>query len=316
MVVAQVGEPERWANGISEAAEFDYRSFSKPEAIAAQQRWMLIESENADSTDNEWAGDYAIGDVGDVSMVILRWTPNSGFVFLSVYNCWPTIIGLNYGGVEFSPNVLRLFPEVSTPKRIHHGHRQHSRSRLSKTYLPVKWGDCHYLIPEDRLSIFYDYVAGMGVYRPGNYGFLRDEGFLLKRDDHAKRVFGMPIVPPGYEHLVKKPITGTVSSVGRTYLRRVRDAENPWWNQLITEVTLSIGKAEGVTPGMTFRILDLEEDEIVEVRRVSRHSSQAIIVRSVRKRPGEKFNEWDDGTDPDDPVIIVGWRLATSPLKL
>jgi hypothetical protein len=66
---------------------------------------------------------------------------------------------------------------------------------------------------------------------------------------------------------------------------------------------------------MTFHIRGSEAGETVKVTLVGKHSSEGIIVRYVRKRPGLKLNEWDDGIDDPDPVISIGWKLSTSPHK-
>jgi hypothetical protein len=67
---------------------------------------------------------------------------------------------------------------------------------------------------------------------------------------------------------------------------------------------------------MKIPILDSDEfNESVEITRVGLEDARGIVVRSVRKRPGVKLNEWDDGTDAPQQPVSAGWRLSTSPHK-
>ena len=305
---AQIAD-DRWENGVSEAAPFDPES-CPPERVAALKRqWETIGAAPAD----EWAGDYTIGTVGDVHMKILRWAPGAGYAFLSVSNCFPLIDGVDYGRVELTPGRLRLVSEApAAPPRTHgHGHGAHARRAQSQVYLSVKWGECHFLVAEEAISDFYDSVAGTGDYRPRQYWIPLDEAFFLKREDRDKPVFGMPVVPPGYERFEKRPVDTKIVAVGRS---RVRKTDNPWWNDLVVEVRVGAGSADGVVRGMGFVVLDVEDYEAVEITRVGRRTSTGVIVRSVRKRPGESFGPGDDGKELADPPVRVGWRLSTNPV--
>lgn len=316
---AQSDEYGRWINGITEPWFFDSHAYTKKEAAEFQKRWKQMEAENGLPSENEWAGDYTVDDGVGTRLTVLRWSPKTGFVFASVYTCLPNVTSLNYGRVIASASLIELRPEV-TAKRAESrsAHAAHSGPPMKRRFVPAKWGERHYLVQENRIKDFYDFVAGVGAYRPGAHFFIVEEGFLLKSSDADKAVEGMPVLPPGYERYVKKPVDASVVAVGKSYIRRVRDSENPWWNELVTPVKLDVGSVHGVRRGMAFNVLSLGENdqgEIVKVTRARRHTSSGVIVRSVKKKPGEKVNEWDDGKEIAYPKINVGWRLSTSHFK-
>ena len=205
--IAQTFENGEWVTGLTRepySLIFGLH-YSKRDATVFQERWKLMGEENARSED-EWAGNYVDNEVGDVDMIVLRWSQNSGFAFASMYNCSPTLTGLNYGKAVLSPKWLELFPEVSNQPK-HHGnqHAAHSRKLPAKRFVPVKWGERHYIVAESRVAKFYDYVAGLGAYQLNGSPW-EEPSFLLKIEDKDKPAKGMPILPPGHERHVKRPI--------------------------------------------------------------------------------------------------------------
>jgi hypothetical protein len=312
--VAQTDHYGRWENGLTEGWYFDLLSYTKAEEATFKERWQAIEKEVETFQGNEWAGTYSIGDISDVHMTVLRWSPNIGFAYASINACIPNVDHLSYGKVKTSPNLIQIFPEntsTGSAKRTGHGH--HARPYLPHRYLPVKWGAQHYLIPENKITMFYDYVSGLGAYQPDSHTFR--EGFLLKYEDRGKSAEGLPVLPPGYERFAKKPIDAEIIAVGASYVKQVSDRENPWWNEQINVVTLNVGRIDGVKRGISLYVLGSSSSEVVKVRRVNKHTSKGVVVRSVRKKPGVKVNEWDDGIDEPEPIISVGWKLSTSPHK-
>lgn len=287
--------------GVTESWHTDYSKHTKEQADVAAERMKTIEAELENPATNEWAGTYDWSD-GGTSNEVLMWTPRAGFLVFRL-GCYPGVHDLNYGSVSDSPTMIQMLPALSSA-----GTRLGS---LHARYLPVKWGERHYLIAEDEVSAFYDSVTGIRAEQDENAVLIAD--FLLKRDDVDKPIEGMPVLPPGYERFVRKPIDASISKVGKSSVKI--DEENEWWNELVTPVEINAGKSDGVKVGMVFRVLASEKGETVEITHVSKVSAKGIIVRSVRKQPGVKVNEWDDGTDDPEPEITVGWMLSTSPYK-
>src|SRR6185369_9473788 len=110
------------------------------------------------------------------------------------------------------------------------------------------WGEQHFLVPEDKVSLFYDYVTGRGQYEPDKGGYDEDY-FWQKYDDRDKSMAGMPILPPGYERFAKKPIEATIVSVGPNQVVRRNGFPDPYY-ELITPMRLDRGTKSGIRRGM------------------------------------------------------------------
>jgi len=125
----------------------------------------------------------------------------------------------------------------------------------------------------------------------------------------------LPIVPPGYERFVKRPINLTIASVGPRVVRRFLVAydTNPQ-HESRTPVTISGGRLAGVTQGMKLLVLDSAESEEVVVRTVGMRTASGVIIRWVEENPKVHFGKWRDY--PRYPPIEVGWKLSTSSYKL
>ena len=126
-----------------------------------------------------------------------------------------------------------------------------------------------------------------------------------------------PVVPPGYERFIRKPIVALITAVHKSYVKR--NSENDWWDDLLTPVTINAGRAKGLLVKMSLRVISSRGvgngDEFVQVTQVSLHSAKGVIERPVRKRPCVKFSPADDCKNPDYQAIKTGWNLTTSPLK-
>lgn len=298
----------RWTNGVSEPWYFQSPTYTKQEAFAAQERWNLIQEDIDSSSGNEWEGTYKMAS-GDLNESYLRWSPDLGFVFMDVYTCLPDVSMLNYGRVMASSRLLRLQPEVPI-RRPHSGHGSHSLSRFDKIYLPVKWGERHYLVPKRNIAAFYRYVAGLGEYQPNSSVAGRD--FFIKIDDQDKPVDDMPILPPGYERYVRKPIDALINAVGDRTIRRLRAGDGSIYYESVTPVVLNAGRVNGIKRGMHLYVVGSKRMETVEITRVRNYSSTGIIVRSLDDNQEENYKDWDTGERKSYPEIKVGWQLTTS----
>lgn len=295
----------RWINGITEPWTFEGNSYTKDEAAAFQQKWKSIAAQSSQGVANEWAGDYVRG---DLHKTYLRWSPDGGFAYIYVFTCSTGVLGINYGRVDASPVAVRLLPELSMSTSRPHGHHGgHSAYKLPKKYVPVKWGEQHYLVAENRVAAFYRFAAGLGEYQTNN-----GEDFFLKIDDYAKEPKGMPVLPTGYERLVRKPIEARIISVGPKRLRRVPTMDGSYFHDSVTAVKISEGKADGVYKGMTMYVVGSKFSEKVEVTRVGIHSAWGIISRLVDDKKIEKDWNHDTRQWQDYPEISAGWDLTTS----
>ncbi|HEY0077929.1 MAG TPA: hypothetical protein VGB73_04725, partial [Pyrinomonadaceae bacterium] len=189
-----------------------------------------------------------------------------------------------------------------------HGHA-HSLSPAPTTikFIPVRWRDVHYLIKEEEMASFSDYVAGLGEY---NIEYIFADGpsefFLRFTDEEKGPVEELPRVPAGYERFVKQPVDEVLTSVGASVVKRVRNDDGSWQYEKHIPVTVNVGSVKGAKRGMFFHPFKPAVYEAVKITRVGRESSRGIIVRMLDDNQGE-----GEGSRP----VHAGWRLSTSPHK-
>jgi hypothetical protein len=302
----------RWINGISEEPlYFNHLTYTPQNALALQSKWRLIEQENARSKDSQWAGDYLlISETG--TLRVLRWSLKEGFVYMLGSGCFPDVRGLNYGKVAFSNHLLQLFPEVNAEDPLlqfaETDNRQYLKANfIASKFIPVKWEGRRYLIAENQMADFYDYVAGSGDYAPRDGVQIFNDQFLLKRQESGKAEANnqSPVVPPGYEHLVKKPVHATIIAVGRRFTRHIAESEEEYErDEWVIPVTLNAGSKHGVKPGLTLLILQKEVGEILRITRVGKKSSKGEVVATIYS-----------GETAEPSVIQTGWRVSTASYK-
>lgn len=301
--IAQAQTDERWANGVSESWWFGSTVYTEAEAALARSKWEQVGEEIKGTQGNEWVGTY-VASTGELHTSYLRWSPQLGFVSMGIYTCEGRATNLNYGGVTFSPTLLRLLPEVPIRNaKSHGGHGSHGPQFIPDTYLPVIWGGQHYLVPEKSVAAFYSYISGIGE---------SGEGFFLKLDDYGKPVKGMPVLPPGYERFVRKPIHAEVIHVGAKRVRKHRAYDRTIYYDSVTPVTLDAGRANGIKSGMSLYIVGSKIIEKVEIVRVGKNSSRGIITRSLGDDMKDTYKDRDTGERRAYPEISVGLRVTTS----
>lgn len=310
----------RWINGVSEPWWFP-DSFPAEDIVAARSLWTSIGSQNAV---NDWAGDYFIG--GDTHGSYLRWM-RGRYVLFNVDKCQAKVMAFTYGTVVFSPDLVQLLPAKSVSESTKHSHSKGTNQR----FLPVTWRETKYLVPEDEIAEFGDYVAGLGKYDSYDSMFFEYAQFFSRLSNppsstlepdvapnHTRSdLFVAPLVPAGYEKFIKRPIDGKITALNKAYIRP--NAENEWWNDRITPVSINVGSANGLKVKMSLRLVGTEGfaggEEYVEITQVSLNSARGIVVRPVRKMPCVKIDPDDDCKSPNYPAIKVGLKATTNPIR-
>jgi len=295
----------RWINGVSEPWWFE-KSLATEDVFAAQKKWVAIEQENRQSPKNRWPGDYFAG--SETHGDYLRWSPKNGFVWLNVNKCMATVMSFSYGDVVSTPNLIQMLPHKAVNGSQDHGHSNQTAVR----FLPVVWRS-QLLVSKDQIDEFGNYVAGVGTFNDWAGSYLEVEPFfgrlsgdLKEGGDNSADASKVPIVPPGYERFIKKPIYATVASVSKAYRR---SSENEWWDDFVTPVKVKLSRI-GAKAKMKFRISD--SDEVIEITNVRRRLAEGIIVRPIRKNPCVKFAVDDDCSGEEYAPIEVGLKASTS----
>lgn len=291
---AQDYQGGRWENGIVEAWFFNSDRYTQADAAATRERWQTLESTAKASSDG-WAGDYQIGEVSDTRMRALRWSPEGGFALFNVNACAANVDEVDYGEVTSTTNYITLF----------FAQKANSSTPRVRKLVKVKWGEQRYLVEEKAVADFCNQISGYGVF---------DGMYFLRNDDRDKSLAEMPTVPPQYRKFVRKPIDAIITKVGNSHTKAGEDDD--WNNEVITPVIINVGTTSGVKRGMTLHLLGSGlMNEQVEIKRAYRSTSRGVIIRTVRKQPGVKLNEWDDGYDTPQPPISVGMKVTTGLYK-
>ena len=124
-----------------------------------------------------------------------------------------------------------------------------------------------------------------------------------------------PAVPPGYEHLLKKPVEATITAVGR---RRVSHklsfkgdhAETFYEHASLTNVTIDAGTSRGLKDGMFLLVKEPDEGDRIRIVRAGKRSSTAYVIRELEDDGRETFTDGD--SERPHTKVSIGWKLTTS----
>lgn len=217
-----------------------------------ESRQKLITQELESLQNNEWAGEYW-AQLGLTDGAVFYWSSVSGFAVRSGNDFHRGIERVNYGNLNFNGNLLTLSPEYIEKNK-------HNYS-ISTAFIPVKWGQQHWLISSDKLIQFI-YAVNSGDYDEISSYFVKDE-------DIKKPNKGLPDIPKEYrKYLNKKPIKAKVINV------KINNAKYSDYTFM-----LNVGKAEGVIKEMKFYLVNVKDVIMtLEVTDVSEHKSTARAV--------------------------------------
>ena len=302
----------RWQNGLTEPWFMDSERYNKEEAATAQARWKAIGDDLKNPADDEWAGDYFVG--GDTHGSYLRWSVKSGFVLAHVDKCAARVMDFSYGKVVVTSTLITFVPERRPKASASHNADSHS---MTTDFVPAKWRGAHYLVGENEMKDFGDYVAGLGKFNIGSNPLLWVEGspfFYKLGDEETERAGEAPVVPAGFERFIKKPIEARVVAVGPRRLKRSALIDGSTYYESRTTVYLDAGLAAGVRRGMSFKVLGSAAGDTVVIVRAGRNTSLGSIVRKVnQENKSDIYFDWIENKQQvrAAPVISVGWRVTT-----
>lgn len=317
---AQTEPYERWENGISEAWWFS-ETASKEEIKSMQSRWQLMAEENRDAA-SAWAGDYFVG--GETHGSYLRLAPRGGFVLLKVNKCAAQVEDFSYGKASISATQIQLIPERMLRPHDPNAH-SHGSQHADQDFVPVTFRGDRLLIAKREMPDFGDYIAGLGRFNEHSfiYAFDFSPFFFRMREGEraadAADTADAPVVPPGYERFLKRPITGRIVSVGGRTVRSGYEYKFPsggseWYDLAsVTRVTVNVGTTHGAEAGLQLKVVD--SDETVKLTRVGKTSSTGIIIRSLDESRRETYYDHDAGREVVYPPVAAGRELTTTPFR-
>lgn len=270
---------------------YEFKFYAKDDVVKAKKRFDLIKQF---PPKDEWEGIYANNvESGDAT---LHWSSGGGFVYYSVYH---TLRQLDFGSAFDKPDSVKLVSEKSPVIK--------SKSIFSTNLIKIKFGDRHYLVPENRLQDFTERAVGL------NTSIIDFGYYLQKPDEYENKVFGLPVLPEKYKKFLRLPINSEIIRVGKRQLYREQFGND---DALVSEeiyrfVTLGAGKNKKVKVGMNFFAEDL--GEWIEITKVSSNSSIGKIRRNLNEKRQEQCRDAEGGQGQiiTCKEIKVGMKVKT-----
>lgn len=272
-------------------SRYDYRNYTKEDVEKAINRFQLIQANSANN--DEWEGIYGSG--VELGMSEFQWNSTGGFVKFYIYH---TLGSLDFGRVINTPDSVTLISEkaiTSKPKSI-----------FITNLIKVKYGDNHYLVPETRLKDFAERAVGLSV-SLGDWGY-----YLYKSNGVDNELYGLPVLPKKYRHLLRSPINTKITKIGKHIIhQKKRDDGTVTSEDIYRFVTLGAGKDKRVKVGMNFYVDDL--NEWIEITEVSQNRSIGKIQRDFDGDGNENCREIEGGSGIGTPCkdIKIGMKART-----
>ncbi len=250
------GGSEPWRSWAYNVILYRYHKY-EPLVTARADR---IKAELKELPDHDWAGYYTY-ERAHVSPVYLA--PNSGAAH---YGGGLGPVRLNYGRVvDVSADALTL--------KLRFNPAGMGRNQVTEHMIRVWWGDCHFLIPGQRMISFCNAV---------NIG--EEKIHYLSRDGCGEvRPPGFPEAPQEYEACIfREPLLTVVTAVDETRTRTTSDGRD----MTITTARINSGARDRVFVGMELlRIGDpVRSSKRWKIRVVVVHETTAT-VEATWKRP-------------------------------
>lgn len=298
----------RWINGVSEPWWFP-KAAAKADIKAVQDKWDEINQENTVSTQSEWTGSYFSG--GDTHGTYVRWSLVHGFVKLHIDKCAATVMAFSYGKVVANKTQILFVPEKSfSPK----GHNHNAHGVVPSKHLPVKWRGVPYLIEENEIRDFCDYLAGLGNFNRGRSGYWLESLPFLKKaySKETGTAADPPELPRAYKRFIRRSIDAGLMEIGGRIIRRSHtwSGDGPQYES-VTRVRIDAGALDGVKARMSFFIIESPADELL-IRRVGPHSSWGEVIRMLDDLPGVQPAAWKDAAGMEYWRLARGGRVTTS----
>lgn len=259
------------------------KKFSEATISEWNDRYEHIQHEIESLPNHEWAGSYYHGDGLGVN-ASLTMAPSNGFVFV-----WTGCLGVydrNYGDVTHTDRgTIQLRFEFVNDEKGFQG--------VSPEFVPIAWGERHYLLEPDRVIDFCNSVNSGWEPRDGAHGF-----YFLRRGDESKPVEGMPTVDDFHKpYMPADAIKAQIIEVGES----TSTTSEYGITTVTAKVKLNVGSNDKVLPGMVFNLYPPECARLgnrVKVLNVSESTCDA----EMRYISTEKL-------DAGEPK--VGWKYTT-----
>jgi hypothetical protein len=291
---------KRWYRGNSESW-FNFFDIPESDVRKSLEHWERIrhDLENLGSTKS---GSFGRG--GATHGTIVLWSERSGFVWLEVDHCMGGPMRIVRGRAEVAPTGVILYPEIrlgsSGGHEGHGGHGRHSKNPDRIELISITWMRSTYLVSRDQIPAFSDYAAGLGEYN-SSYPFEDESPFLSSREDGSDSepiTFQPPVFPAGYERYMKRPVRGSIISIGKAVRHVNNDSDTS--DDLVTPFKVRVESADNLKVGLFLHAVQEEPGfgESFEVRSFKGNVATVHNVRSIPKKKcvisaAEDCKVWD-----------------------
>ncbi len=299
LCLAQVDQYGRLQTSLSsEPLLFSEQDYSLEALEEFKHKWVSIEPEIL-NPENEWIGDYKAG--MDTTFVGLRWS-KGGYNLAYVSVCaHSSVWEMDYGNItEFSPSLLQLSSTLDPKFTKTDANRMKNDPLFSKSYIPVKWGEQHYLVPKENIADFCVQISK--DFSPTQFGL-----YFLKQGDWEKPIYGKLILPNEYKHLLQKHIDANVIEIiGKRTIKNLEHSSHSNIYEVISTIRLNVGKKQKITKGLSFYLSSVY-DEKAKVISVEDTTCQVVVTQKlelVNKDP-------NNCQDTEDFLVKVGNQVST-----
>lgn len=350
---AQLDQWGYWENGVSESWWLSSKDFTKDDAVNAVALWKKIGGAGAGADGGGWAGDYFRGgstsgtyirwspDGGFVMAGVNKCEARVVRLAYGKVDATPTLIhffpefrktAASHGhlrGATDSLAAMRFVPVEWLGERLliaedEMGDFGDYVAGLGEYNF---WLGTPYYFAEDLIGTqFYAKTAPEFVAAAGEGGRAEEPvetpaavespspGETASPSPGDAAAAAPPVVPPGYERFLKRPIEATVTAVGGRRVRRKlsfknRSSEVFYDHVSLTDVTIDAGTEHGLKPGMFLLARGAGEFERIRIVRASKRSSAGYVIRELADDGSETVTDGD--AKRPRPKVAAGWRLTT-----
>jgi hypothetical protein len=183
--------------------------------------------------------------------------------------------------------------------------------------------DGRFIVPKEEMKLFGNFYGGFGAYN----GFPRKtlcDGcgtFAQRLDRLSVDSSDKHVAPNKYLRFVRRPIEGSIISVGRRFFATRTDFAGIPERSSVTRVRINVGSLSGVRRGLMFFPMALGDNfyQVLRVTRAYKKTSDAELVRQIDGSGHEVYDgEYSEATGGrvkiSYPPIKVGVKITTSPI--
>lgn len=269
--------------------------YTKEDVSKAKAKFSLIKNS---TLNDEWEGFYRRWE--DLSQIGLIWQKESGFVQYYIYTCAIELRGVWFGNTITTSDKVKLNYE----KPLHYFYPK-KKVINQENLIKVKIGEKLFLVPENRLREFCEYVAGLRQYFESEI----QGSYWWKVSNTQEESNELPTLPQKYSHFLVQPVKGQIIKVGKRTIQRSKN----WEGKIEVDgirysITLNVGSRDKVRENVEFYIPEINETAIIE--KVFSNSSIASILREVDETNNDKCLNTDN-KKIECPKISVGMLVKT-----